>query len=205
MPFQYPVIPHVRKHGPYGYNSYKTYKSWLRDEFTFRCVYCFERERWYPNGQAAFAVDHIKPKRKPEYASLVCIYENLAYACNRCNSAKSDQLILDPCSAAFAQHLAVGEDGTIWGLTTEGSELIDILGLNLEEPTRVRSYYLRLTALYRRHPDDPDVRALYFFSFGFPDQLPELADLRPGGNTKPDGVKHAYRRQWDEGRLPPTY
>jgi hypothetical protein len=81
MSFRYPDTPHGRKHGPTGYDTYKTYKEWLRDEFAFRCVYCLERERWYPSGSAAFAVDHVRPKGLPEYAHLVCDYENLVYAC----------------------------------------------------------------------------------------------------------------------------
>lgn len=204
MPFQYPVSPHVRKHGPHGYHSYQSYKDWLRDEFTFRCVYCLARETWYPSGQDAFAADHVKPKGKPEYVHLTCEYSNLVYACNRCNSAKSDELVLDPCLVAFAQHLTVAEDGTVRGLTTEGSDVIDILGLDLEGSIKVRAYYIRLDALNRRYPNDPEVRALYLSSFGFPDDLPELAGRR-SGNTKPEGVGQSYRRQRDEGRLPPTY
>src|SRR5438874_575576 len=49
MPFKFATAPHARKHGPGGYETYQAYKDWLRDEFTFRCVYCLERERWYPN------------------------------------------------------------------------------------------------------------------------------------------------------------
>ena len=39
----YPLSPHQRKHGPQGYKSYRSYKPWLRDEFTFKCVYCLVR------------------------------------------------------------------------------------------------------------------------------------------------------------------
>jgi len=46
MPFIFPSVAHVRKHGPVGYTDFTTYKPWLRDEFQFRCVYCLERERW---------------------------------------------------------------------------------------------------------------------------------------------------------------
>jgi hypothetical protein len=205
MPFEYPTAHHTRRHVPSGYESYKTYKDWLRDEFTFRCVYCLERERWYPSGQAAFAVDHVKPKGKQEYAHLVCVYENLVYACNRCNSAKSDELVLDPCSVAFAQHLVVREDGTVVGLTTEGKNLIDILGLDLVGPTRTRLYYIRLASLYRQAPHNPEVRELYFCMFGFPDELPDLASLRPGGNSKPEGIAKSYRRQREQGALSQTY
>jgi len=55
MPFVYADRPHVRKHGPAGYTEFPTYKPWLRDEFHFRCVYCLERERWYPSGHAAYS------------------------------------------------------------------------------------------------------------------------------------------------------
>src|SRR5713101_4457496 len=72
MPFIFADAPHVRKHGPGGYERYQTYKDWLRDEFTFRCVYCLERERWYPSGHAGFGVDHVKPKGVANYAHLIC-------------------------------------------------------------------------------------------------------------------------------------
>jgi hypothetical protein len=77
MPFIYTDAPQVRKHGPSGYERYQSYKDWLRDKFTFQCVYCLEREQWYPNGHAGFGVDHVKPKGQAEYAYLVCHYPNL--------------------------------------------------------------------------------------------------------------------------------
>ena len=61
------------------------------------CVLPGPQGSWYPSGQVAFAVDHIKPKGKAAYAHLLCDYRNLVYACNRCNSAKTDRLLLDPC------------------------------------------------------------------------------------------------------------
>jgi hypothetical protein len=64
-PFDYDYTPIVRKYGPSGYQDYKSYKPWLRDEFAFHCVYCLERERWYPNGQASFGIDHVKPRGLP--------------------------------------------------------------------------------------------------------------------------------------------
>jgi hypothetical protein len=80
-PFAYPSTKHQRRHGPAGYDPYRGYKPWLRDEFTFRCVYCLEREMWYPNRAASFSVEHIAPKS--EDPSLICVYTNLAYACTR--------------------------------------------------------------------------------------------------------------------------
>ena len=60
--FAYPPTEHMRRHGPRGYTGYRAYKPWLRDEFTFRCVYCLSRERWCPNGHEEFAVDHSIPQ-----------------------------------------------------------------------------------------------------------------------------------------------
>ncbi len=37
-PFIYPARPHTRRHGPQGYAGYASYRPWLRDEFSFRCV-----------------------------------------------------------------------------------------------------------------------------------------------------------------------
>src|SRR3984957_12449847 len=102
MPFIFADSAHVRKHGPGGYTQYQTYKDWLRDEFTFRCVYCLERERWYPNGHAGFGVDHVLPKSQAEHEHLICHYPNLVYACNTCNSAKGESLLINTCEVAFA-------------------------------------------------------------------------------------------------------
>jgi hypothetical protein len=44
--FNYPDPRSGRRHGPVGYASYRSYRPWLRDEFTFRCVYCLKREQW---------------------------------------------------------------------------------------------------------------------------------------------------------------
>jgi hypothetical protein len=205
MLFAYPERPHIRKHGPSGYEDYRSYKDWLRDEFTFRCVYCLERERWYPSGQDAFAVEHVLPKGVPEYRHLECDYENLVYACNRCNAAKRQEVILDPCSQPFAEHLSVAEDGQIEGRTLQGKDLVDILGLNLEGARGVRVMYLRLLALQAKYPDDPEVQALCQQAFGFPEDLPDLIKLRPPGNQRPEGTENCYHRQRELGKLTPTY
>jgi hypothetical protein len=62
-PFAYPFDPHQRRHGPAGYANYEEYKPWLRDEFTFRCVYCLERELWYPDRADSFSVDHVESQK----------------------------------------------------------------------------------------------------------------------------------------------
>lgn len=205
MLFVYPANPHARKHGPSGYTAYATFKPWLRDEFQFRCVYCLERERWDRNGHAAFGVDHVKPQGSPEYEALVCAYDNLVYACNRCNSWKRDVVLLDPCSERLAEHVRMVADGAMVGLTQDGAKLVYVLGLNDQRSRTVRRRFLRVLRLFQDHPDDPDILALYLDCFGYPDDLPDLEPLNPPANSRPDGLNDSYFRQRAEGRLPADY
>src|SRR5262245_56878102 len=113
--FTYPREPPTRRHGPRGYRNYQAYKPWLRDEFGFRCPFCLLRERWFPNGHAAFGVDHLIPRSIAP--NRVCDYDNLIYACLSCNAAKRDQaIVLDPCSASLGEHVQIREDGRIVSL-----------------------------------------------------------------------------------------
>src|SRR5260370_13047282 len=121
-PFAYAAAPHQRKPEPQGYVNYQQYKEWLRDEFIFRCVYCLERELWYPNRAAAFSADHVVPQVEDD--TLRCVYGNLVYACLRCNSAKQDVKLIDPAATAFGEHLRVEAHGAITALTVEGQDLI---------------------------------------------------------------------------------
>ncbi len=47
MIFDYPESQQERVHEPAGYVSYESFRPWLRDEFTFRCV-CRVRFRIEP-------------------------------------------------------------------------------------------------------------------------------------------------------------
>jgi hypothetical protein len=104
--FQYPTEPLHRRHGPRGYATYKSYKPWLRDEFSFRCAYCLCREQWEPNGQDVFSVEHIQPQaRYPEQATD---YDNLIYACAVCNAYRHDELLpLHPSTEQLATYLGL--------------------------------------------------------------------------------------------------
>src|SRR5438045_7926484 len=86
--FQYPPPLLLRRHGPRGYADYQFYKPWLRDEFTFRCVYCLWSERWEANGHHGFGVEHVQPQATTPEQRLD--YDNLVYACNTCNSTRRD-------------------------------------------------------------------------------------------------------------------
>lgn len=204
-PFAYPASPHARRHGPRGYQDYGDYKPWLRDEFAFRCVYCLEREAWSADRADSFSVDHFVPRsidsaREGEY-------DNLVYACTRCNSARrADPVPLDPARVGFADHLAVGEDGRITGRTPEGLALIILLRLDEGPALENRHQALLLLQLKRERPDDPVIHALYLARFGYPADLPDLARLRPpGGNARPDGVTASHHARRSRGELPAVY
>jgi 5-methylcytosine-specific restriction endonuclease McrA len=129
LPFAYPTTPHLRRHGPRGYKDYGDYKPFLRDDFTFRCVYCLERELWYPSRDSSFSADHFVPKIIDP--SRESDYENLVYACVRCNSFKQTKIILlNPTEIAFSAHFRVKEDGHIEGLSPEARDTIDFLHLD---------------------------------------------------------------------------
>jgi hypothetical protein len=204
MPFQYPKDALVRRHGPLGYRHYQSYKPWLRDEFTFRCVYCLWRERWYSDGDAAFGVDHVLPQTShPEHVSD---YGNLTYACNQCNAIKREQDIAwDPCREALGQHLLVQESGTIRALTPKGDELIALCRLNRPRLTEARRIMLELVRVLRASDQDESRRLLQDL-LGFPENLPDLIALNPpGGNTRPEGLASACLEQRKRGELPATY
>jgi hypothetical protein len=200
-PFAYPQHPHERLHGPRGYTNYGSYKDWLRDEFAFRCVYCLEREQWYPDRSDSFSVDHVVPQSVDP--ARICDYDNLVYACTRCNSALRDVNHVDLTQTVLGHHLEVSDNGSIQALTTVGADLIETLGLHQFPAIKVRRYYLKVAQLARKYPDDPDVRELVFQSFRYPEDLPDLSLLRPpGGNFRPEGILRSHHARRVRGVLP---
>jgi hypothetical protein len=205
MPFAYPTSPHTRVHGPDGYAEYGEYKPWLRDEFKFRCVYCLERETWYPDRASSFSIDHFEPKvLEPDRERD---YSNLVYACTRCNSIKQATVILlDPTRHTLAEHLVVRDDGRIEALTPEGRDLIDLLDLDLSPAHDVREETLLILEAKRVHPECPIMNAIYLRRFGFPIDLPNLKPLRPPNkNSRPNGIKDCHYEKRERGELPEVY
>jgi hypothetical protein len=193
--FAYPLSAHTRRYAPAGYNDYQSYKPWLRDEFTFRCVYCLERERWYPNRADAFSVDHVIPQRSAP--KRVCDYKNMVYACVRCNSNKRDVRLLDPTKICLSECLSIDNDGTIRALNPGGKDLIDLLHLNDSPVIDTRKKYLKIAKLKLARPSDPEVHDLFLDAFGYPDDLPDLAALRPpdGNRSKSKNAMSHYQLQ----------
>jgi HNH endonuclease len=200
-PFDFPLKPHRRVHGPKGYPKYGLYKDWLRDEFAFRCVYCLSRERWGGNdGYKGFQIDHVIPKSShPEYETC---YDNLVYCCRRCNNLKSTiSKIPDPCEESFATHLKLSETGEFDALTSDGELMIDHLKLN--EKTRVdeRRLSLLIHAANSIYPEE-----VLRLRFGYPD-LPDLSKQKPppDGNRRPRGLRRSHFARHKAGKLPPYY
>ena len=202
--FAHALVPHERRHEPRGYKPYDGYKPWLRDEYTFRCVYCLERELWYPDRAASFSVEHIIPQS--EDATLISEYTNLVYACTRCNSARRDGPVLDPTKVAFGDHIIPGDDGILIGLTPDGQALIYLLKLNENPAIEVRRKYLAILSLREKYPTDLEVASLYLQEFGYPDDMPDLRTKRPPlGNNWSGSEESCYFARREKGSLPATY
>lgn len=148
--FDYPAAPHVRRHGPLGYADLDSFRSWLRDDFGFRCVFCLQREQWCRRG-AVFHIDHFSPRQLAP--AQVLDYDNLLYVCAGCNAVKGDLSIPDPCQATFGECVRVLGDGRIEALNSTGDLLIDLLRLDGGELVRYRKLIIdTLTALRDEAP-----------------------------------------------------
>jgi hypothetical protein len=198
QPFAYPTIRHARKHGPYGYTSYESYRAWLRDEFSFRCVFCLNREQW-GLARRVWDLDHFLPQDSHPQLSLD--YENLLYTCRTCNGTKSDQIVPDPCKTAYGKCVKVHPDGTIEALNEDGEILIEILRLNNEDYTRFRRLMIDTLRSLAIHD-----RQTYVLWMRYPEDLPDLSRLRPpGGNSRPAGVNESFYARRIRNVLEETY
>lgn len=203
MIFKYPDKRLARRHGPSGYRDYASYKPWLRDDFTFTCIFCLVRERWYPNGHAAFSVEHLAPK---VLGQSVLDYDNLLYSCLQCNSLKRALTgILDPCKEGYGAHIVIHDDGAAFATTKRGSILIDTFRLNDGQRVRFRREFLEQFEFLSRTSHDLKARALFSSFFGFPRDLPDLRKNKPPKNSRPHGVNTCYFVQRELGLLPGTY
>lgn len=196
-PFDYPPAPHVRRHGPQRYANSASYRPWLRDEFSFRCVYCLLREKWGRPG--SFGIDHflaiaLYPGRSKDY-------DNLLYACSTCNATKADRVLPDPTSVLTSVAVDVEADGTIHADDPKAAHLIELLGLDSPQSSELRLLWIGIIALAAKHDPELDAKLM-----GFPDDLPNLARLHPpGGNSRPKGIEQSYFVKKQNAILPEVY
>jgi HNH endonuclease len=195
-PFAYSLTPHGRKHGPHGYESYERYRPWLRDEFTFRCVFCLYREQWLST--QTWDIDHLLPKKK--YPEKEREYENLLYLCRRCNGNKSDKLVPDPCRVALGKCIRVYADGEIVGLNRKGRLLINALRLDNYAYTKMREQMVGILRTLAKHDKKRFVSLMCF-----PNNLPDLASLNPTGNTRREGIENSFFSLKSRNKLPEVY
>ncbi len=196
-PFVYPAEPHTRMHGPDGYASYGPYRDWLRDEFTFRCVFCLHREQWGIR-LGGWDIDHFVPQSQDP--SLRLSYDNLLYVCHACNSVKSDRLLPDPTSLDLSKCLAVRNDGSLVALNDDGRMIAEILRLDNDERRKFRRLIISTIRSLARH--DPATMIMWMC---YPDDIPDLSKLRPPSNLKPKGIDNSTYARRERGELPPTY
>lgn len=197
MIFDYPESKSERVHGPSGYSSYESFRPWLRDEFTFRCVYCLKRESW---GQVTgeFELDHFQPQSVAPDRRLD--YFNLVYACRRCNSVKLDQSIDDPLLILSSEFVVVFPDGAIASDQPHADRLIRQLDLNSPKLRQWRVMWMRIVDLAKeREP------SLYRQLAGFPEDLPNVGRLRPPENSRPNGIEVSWYAKRQRGQLPEIY
>lgn len=198
IPFLYPDSRHVRRHGPAGYADYREYRPWLRDEFSFRCVYCLQREQW-GLVRGTFHLDHFSPQVHDQ--ARVRDYDNLLYACASCNLAKSGQNIPNPCDYMLDGDIAIEEDGSIEGTSPHARRLIGKLGLDGADYREFRTLWIGVVKLAATH--DPD---LFRRLMKYPDDLPNLESLDPpSGNSRVAGLQQSAWARRARGELPETY
>ena len=130
----------------------------------------------------------------------------MQYVCSFCNACKANhRTVLDPCQSAYGQHVRVHDDGTIEGLTREGSQLIQLFRLDRSELTLFRREFLELVRLAQIRPKGETATRLRDL-VRFPDDLPDLGSLRPpGGNLKANTLEDCCWAQRQRGTLPDTY
>ena len=200
-PYIYPPEPHVRRHGPRDWKNYQRYRPWLRDEFSFRCIYCLEREVWRDMRQQMH-IDHFMPQAIRK--DLKAEYTNLLYACPACNGFKSDVLLPDPCEVALGQCMCVHRDGRIEAIGKEefGRTLIDELGLDNPLATERRRIMIGMLQTLAEHNWPQFVDWMRY-----PNDLPNLDDEanRSKNNDKPEGVSQSYYERKQRNELSEVY
>jgi hypothetical protein len=100
----------------------------------------------------------------------------------------------------LAGTVEVHDDGSIHGLTRNARRIIRVLGLDAPEYQEYRRLWIGVEQLSRA--EDP---SLFRQVMKYPDDLPNLAMLRPPNNSRPEGVEQSHFARRARGELPETY
>lgn len=128
------------------FNTYQSYKPYLREDFLYRCVYCSIHENEF-GGPRNFTVEHFRPQKS--FAHLINDYQNLLYGCNVCNPFKghdwpSDHPLqdgvgyIDPCEYDYDDHFCL-HGFQIEGLTPVAKYMVERLHLNRQQLVKIRA------------------------------------------------------------------
>ena len=196
--FTYPAVPHRRRHGPQGYTSYESYREWLRDEFSFRCVFTLIREEWLGR-KANFDIDHFEPQASS--SDLRNDYDNLLYLTHRSNLVRGRARLPNPSKVAFGDCISVDpESGEIHTLNDTGARIARVLKLDSPDATAERRKWLGIL----RSLAINDVE-LFRKLIGYPSELSDLSGKRVERNSRPNGVNDSAFARRNSGCLPDWY
>ena len=141
------VVPAVR--------DYKEYRPYLRRDFLYSCAYCTMSEA-EAHG-IRFCIDHYEPKSvRPDLSTQ---YNNLMYACDRCNVLKGDRVPSDsargdgyrffrPDSDQYEDHFDLN-GLRVTGKSRPGEFTIEALDLNRSALRTIRRLRARLAECER--------------------------------------------------------
>ena len=199
--FVYPAEPHRRKHGPAGYTKFESYRNWLRDEFSYRCVFSLFRETW---PQTRLHIDHLIPQK--DRPDLVCHYDNLILLEGRLNLVKGKRRVPNPCQVALGECLLVHTSGERTGCiearngSSIGEQIIQVLRLDSEDATQMRRDWIGILRSVARTDEE-----LFRGFVGYPKDLPDLTKAKVPSNSLNSGVAQSAKFLGDAGRLPEWY
>lgn len=197
FPFAYPNSPHVRRHGPQGYSDYRDYRNWLRDEFSFRCVYCLRRETWLTL-RRDYQIDHFLPKS--EHPDVERDYDNLVFACSECNGTKAAKCLPSPESVGYGKHLWVDTNGEIHALDDSGETIIEALQLDAPEFNNLRRQIIETISEARVGSKTLN------WCLGYPENLPDLSrEKKPRSNKRSNGITDSHFERKQRGELSQYY
>ncbi len=152
----------TRRQAPPKFATYRSYKPYLRLDFEQRCAYCEFKEIMVGTSRN-FVVEHFQPRCVAP--DLECEYSNLYYACNVCNSFKSDHwpsdvelragfYFVDPCnSTPYREHYLERDDGVLFPITRAGLYTSSHLQLNREQLVALRRLQFDMRAATKRAED----------------------------------------------------
>ena len=196
--FAYPKEQHRRRHGPTGYTIPETYREWLRDDFSYRCVYSLIREQWISR-KANFDIDHLESRSSR--SDLVCDYNNLLYVTHRVNLVHGKRPLPDPCKVALGKCLEVDpETGEIRALNDVGGRIISILKLDSDDATADRLMWLRILRCAAQGDE-----GLFRRLIGYPSDLYDLSKAQEENNSRPSGIAESAFECDQAGTLPEWY